>query len=126
MIDNEKIFGFGGQIGNGNQGFPWIALDDLLSALNFIICKKQIGVFNLTAPEQINNKQLTMHISKIWHRPSYIKLPSYIIRLFWGQMGEELLLNGNQAIPTNLLKSNFIFKYTNIIDCLRAIKQKTC
>ena len=118
------LFGLGGQIGHGQQGFPWIVLEDLLEALDFIIDKKYRGVFNLTAPEQINNAQLTKYIVEVWHRPKLIKMPSIIIKLLWGKMGEELLLNGNQAIPQRLINSGFKFKCPNILGCLHAIKEQ--
>ena len=118
------LFGLGGQISDGQQEFPWISLDDLLAALNFIIDKKEGGIFNLTAPEQINNKKLTQCIGKIWHRPIFMKMPPYIIKLLWGQMGVELLLNGSQVIPKRLINSGFSFKYSNILDCLSAINKR--
>jgi uncharacterized protein (TIGR01777 family) len=118
------LFGLGGQLGSGQQGFPWIALDDLLSALDFIIDKKYTGVFNFTAPEQINNEQLTKYIGQVWRRPIFMKMPACMIKLLWGQMGEEFLLNGNQALPQRLINSGFKFKYPNILSCLNVIKER--
>jgi len=118
------LFGLGGQLSDGQQYFSWIALDDLLVALNFIIDKKEAGIFNLTAPEQISNKKFTQCIGKIWHRPIFMKMPACVIRLLWGQMGDELLLNGSQVIPKRLIDSEFSFKYPNILDCLYAIRER--
>ncbi|MFN8769780.1 MAG: TIGR01777 family oxidoreductase [Neisseriaceae bacterium] len=120
------LFGVGGQLGNGQQGFPWIALEDLLSALDFIIEKGYGGIFNLTAPEKINNEQFTNCIGHIWHKPTFMKLPAWLIKLVWGQMGKELLLSGNQVIPQRLIDLNFTFKYPYIQNCLSAIKDSSC
>ncbi len=117
-----KLF-VGGKIGDGLQQFSWIALDDLISALDFIINKKIHGVINITAPEEINNKKLTASISSVWHRPSFITVPQYLVKILWGQMGDELLLNGVYAIPKRLISLNFNFKYPDILSCLTAIKQ---
>ena len=120
------MFGCGGRIGNGKQGFPWIALDDLLSALDFIINNPQNNIVNLTAPEYTNNTILTKTIGKIWHRPTLMNLPAWVIKLIFGQMGVELLLNGNNVKPQQLINAKFIFKYPDIESCLRAIKNKEC
>lgn len=117
------LFGLGGQIGNGLQGFSWIVLDDLLGSLDLIIDKEYGGIFNLTAPEQINNAQLTKDIGQVWHRPTFMKMPAGVVKLLWGQMGEELLLNGNQATPQRLISHGFRFKCPHILECLHAIKE---
>lgn len=117
--------GFGGKLGTGNQGFPWIALDDLMSALTLIIDDCWTGVVNLNAPKHINNVELTKAIGKVWQRPTYINLPAFLIKILYGQMGEELLLNGNEVIPKRLIEAKFNYTYPDVISCLMAIKEQS-
>ena len=115
--------GLGSKLGDGNQGFPWIALDDLLAALALVIDNTWTGVFNLTAPQQITNGQLTKAIGKLWNRSTYLNLPAFLIKLLYGQMGEELLLKGSKVIPQRLIAAKFNYSYPDIESCLIAIKE---
>ena len=119
-------FGVGGRFGDGTQPFSWIGLSDLLLAFEFIIDNSLTGIFNLNSPQHIDNQQLVNLISQIWHKPKFINFPSSIIKLIWGQMGDELLLNGCYADPTQLLEHKFIFKYPVLKDCLQAIQSNLC
>lgn len=125
----EKIllpfkFGLGGKIGSGQQAFPWVALDDLLSLMELVIDKSFGGIFNVTSPHLINNEQLTYAIAKVWHRPAFIKIPAWLIKLLLGQMGDELLLKGQYVISKRLKDISFEFKYPYITNCLQTIKNQ--
>lgn len=115
-------FCLGGKLGNGQQGFPWIALDDLLAALELIIENTLTGIFNLTVPQHITNTDLTKAIGKTWHRPTCFNLPPLLIKFLYGQMGKELLLQGTRVIPQRLIDLKFNYKYPDIYSCLNAIK----
>ncbi|MEA3445537.1 MAG: TIGR01777 family oxidoreductase, partial [Bacteroidota bacterium] len=85
MVRPYKI-GLGGRIGNGRQAFSFIHIDDLKKAiLLFIENKTMSGVFNLTAPETINNKEFSKALGKALKRPSFFIVPKFILRLFLGK-----------------------------------------
>lgn len=111
--------GFGGRIGSGKQWFSWIHRDDLINAVFHIISHKSIrGPINVTAPNPVTNKQFTEVLSRAVRRPAFFSLPSLYIKLVFGQMGEELLLNGQNVIPKLLMESNFDYKYPTLQDAL--------
>ncbi len=118
------LFYVGGRIGNGLQSLPWISLVDLLNILDLIIINRQTGVYNLVAPQIITNQQLTNSIGKIWKRPTFINMPAVIIKLLFGQMGEELFLNNLIVKSLKLETLTYKFNYPNIDNCLQAIKEK--
>jgi uncharacterized protein (TIGR01777 family) len=118
------LFGIGGKVGSGKQGFPWIALSDLLAALELIIDQQLTGVFNLVAPQHINNHELSQAISHVWHKPNLVTTPAWLIQLLFGQMGKELLLNGAEVVPSRLLQLGFQYKLPNLVSCLQAIKHQ--
>lgn len=113
----------GGRIGTGMQSFSWVALPDLLSALDYMLSQQCCGVYNLVAPNVVTNQQLSTHISQIWNRPSWLNLPAWLVKLIFGQLGEELFLNSINVRPTKLLDSSFIFLYPTIDSCLHAIRR---
>ncbi len=84
MIPPIRFF-VGGPIGNGRQWFPWIHIEDLISAIMFVIENKTVnGPLNFTAPKPARNIELVKTIAGILHRPAIMPAPSFIIRLILG------------------------------------------
>jgi NAD dependent epimerase/dehydratase family enzyme len=63
-----------------------------------------------------------MAISKTWQRPCFMSVPAWLIKLVFGQMGQELLLTGSIVRPTNLINQGFSFTTPDINSCLEYIK----
>lgn len=111
--------GLGGKIGNGEQMFSWVALNDVVNAFDFFISNKNThGIYNLTAPNPVSNKEFTHTLGKVLHRPTIFKIPGLVVRLLFGEMGEELLLKGQAVIPQKLLQEGFEFQYPKLEDAL--------
>ncbi len=112
----------GGPIGTGNQPFTWISLSDLCSAIDFVIEKKDIsGVINIVALKATSQIQLAHTIGKIMHRPSHIRIPALILKLFYGERAKELLLEGQHIVPKRLTEIGFEFQHPDIESALRVI-----
>ncbi|NVO01724.1 MAG: TIGR01777 family protein [Bacteroidetes bacterium] len=117
-------FGLGGKLGNGKQPFPWIYIDDLISAYIFAIENHQItGEYNLVSPETINNKEFTKMLSKFFSLPSFFRVPSFLLKILYGK-ASETLLNGQTVIPKKLLNQKFEFKYANLEKALTELFKK--
>lgn len=113
MIPPIRFF-VGGPIGNGRQWFPWIHIEDLLSAIMFILEDKAVsGSLNFTAPKSIRNIELVKTIAGLLHRPAFMPAPSFMIRLILGEFGSSILAS-QRVIPDKLLKYGFEFKYPDI------------
>ena len=110
---------FGAIIGSGQQIFSWIHIKDVIQAINFLI-EQQLPttVFNLTAPTLTTQKHFITSLSKRLHRPVWLHLPAWLIKISLGEMGEELLLNGSKIYPKNLLDHGFKFKFPLLEDAL--------
>jgi len=115
-------FFLGGTFGPGTQWVSWIHLSDVCRAMEFAITRKQVsGVYNLTAPQPITNRQMTQAMGKILNRPTFFALPSWIIKIRLGEMGEELLLAGQQAVPNRLIHDGFNFGFPDLNSALTDI-----
>ena len=120
MIPAFKFFA-GGPLGSGRQWFPWIHMDDLISAINFILENNGIkGPVNFCAPNPIRNRDFGRALGKVLKRPSFMKVPSFMIRLVVGEMG-TLLTNSQRVIPHKLLGHGFKFQYPDIDSALADI-----
>ena len=113
--------GLGGPIGNGNQWFPWIHLDDLLAALLFLLdapdCR---GPFNFTAQQPVRQKEFARQLGKTVHRPAFLPAPAFLMQLALGEFGRSLL-QGQRVIPRALNTYGFSFTYPELHAALKEI-----
>ncbi len=118
-------FWIGGHIGTGKQWFSWIHLEDEIRAITYLLENPQSkGAFNLTAPQPVTMKEFARSLGYAMKRPSWLQVPSIAIKLLMGQMGEEMVLNGQKVIPEKLMNQGFEFRYEKAKDALLEIYQK--
>ncbi len=104
--------GLGGRTGNGRQYISWISLDDVVSAIQFIIKNDKIeGPVNFVSPNPVTNKHFAKTLAKVLHRPAIFPLPAIIARLLLGEMADELLLSSIRVEPAVLMQNGFAFKH---------------
>ncbi len=113
-------FFVGGKVGSGKQFLSWIALEDtvdlILHALSTVALQ---GPVNAVAPNPVTNLEFTKILGRVLRRPTVFPVPAFIIRLAFGQMGEELLLASQRVEPTRLLTTGFAFRYPQLEGALR-------
>lgn len=115
------LFGLGGPIGDGRQWFPWIHLNDLLEAICFVINGSDLqGIFNMTAPGLVRQKDFARTLGRVLCRPAIIPAPAIIMKLLLGEFGQSLL-QGQKAIPKALVSSGFRFSYPDLQRALEEI-----
>lgn len=115
--------GVGGPLGNGQQWFSWIHMNDLARAFVFLLQRKDLaGAVNLCSPHPVRNKDLGKALGKVLHRPSILPAPGFIIRLILGELG-DVVLKGQRVIPRGLQDAGFSFQYPRIEAALQEILQ---
>ncbi len=117
-------YGLGGIIGNGQQYWSWVALEDVVgAALHALSHEGLSGPANVVSPNPVTNIDFTRAIAQVVRRPALFPLPPFAVRLFFGQMGEELLLASARVLPTKLEASGYKFRYPELkpalVDILR-------
>ncbi|HVV69527.1 MAG TPA: TIGR01777 family oxidoreductase [Gammaproteobacteria bacterium] len=110
--------GLGGRLGTGQQPFPWVALPDVVRAVDFIIQSGLSGAVNMVAPELVDQITFAKTLASVLHRPCIFAMPEWLLRKLFGQMAEELLLNGVKVMPVRLLQAGFEFKYPTLAQAL--------
>lgn len=106
--------GIGGVIGDGQQPFSYININDLTRAYHFMIEHTNLaGIFNLTTPNPTTNRGMTKALGKHLNKPTILPLPSFVLKLLLGE-GSSILTGGQTVLPKRLLKSGFIFEYETI------------
>jgi uncharacterized protein (TIGR01777 family) len=113
--------GLGGPVSHGDQGFPWIHLDDLLKAYLFSLENPETnGIFNLTAPEILTNNQFTKTLAAVVKRPAIFPVTQFALKMRYGE-GAVALLEGAFVEPFRLTESGFKFRYPNLQNALTQI-----
>ena len=111
----------GGPIVNGKQWFSWIHRDDMVGIIKCAVENKSIsGPVNATAPEPVTNRQFSAALGKALHRPSFLAVPGFAVRLSLGELG-GVLLTGQRVLPEKALKAGYIFKYAEVNEALKVI-----
>ena len=117
--------GAGGRIGNGRQGFPWIAIDDVVGAITFALHDDTLsGPMNLAAPAHTSNADFTRALAAVLSRPAFLPVPGFALRAAFGGMADEALLQGQYARPAALLRHGYEFLYPDLAGALRHVLQR--
>ena len=115
-------FGLGATLGDGQQWFSWIHLDDWVNSVLFLIDTPQVsGHFNLTAPSPVSNFDFTKTLAKTLGRPQFLTLPGFVVRALFGPMSDELLLAGQKVIPKALSDNGFKFRFPDLTQALNSL-----
>ncbi|MBJ7554023.1 TIGR01777 family oxidoreductase [Marinomonas spartinae] len=118
------LFGLGGKIGNGNQWFAWIHIDDVIKAINQALSdEKMQGAYNLVAPDIIQQKTFAKSFAASLNRPAVFPLPAFILELALGDMA-SLLTKGPKILPTRLTNEGVEFTYPAIDGALIAVQNR--
>jgi len=112
--------GLGGKIGSGAQYMSWIALDDVLYSLYQILMEPQMnGIYNLVSPASLTQAEFARTLAKTLKRPSIFKIPAFAIRTLFGEMGEEVLLQGQRVKPERLIEARHDFAFADLEKLLK-------
>jgi hypothetical protein len=109
----------GGPVGGGRQWLSWIHLADQIAALCYFIETEQArGVYNVTSPEPLTYAQFARAAGRVMHRPSFVPVPAFAVRLLFGEMATTVL-DGQRVIPRRLQEAGFAFRFPTIEAALR-------
>jgi len=108
-----RLFG-GGTVGSGRQMLSWIHIKDVVRAAIFCLEHPALaGPVNFTAPEPVAMKAFGQTIGKVLHRPHWLPVPGFMLKLLLGEMS-VLVLEGQTVLPNKLLDNGFAFSHPDL------------
>lgn len=114
-------FGAGGRLGSGRQWMSWIALEDEVGALRFLLDHEVRGPVDLTAPEPVTNAQLTTTLGRALHRPTLLPAPPFALRAVLGrERADGLLFVSQRVLPAVLQDAGYEFRQPRLDGALEA------
>ena len=118
--------GVGGRVGDGRQWMSWIALEDVVNGLKFLIADKTVhGPVNLVAPNPVTNAEFTKTLGRVLSRPTFFPVPAFAARLAFGELADALLLSSQKVEPSVLEDRGFLFSWPTLEPALRHLLNKS-
>jgi uncharacterized protein (TIGR01777 family) len=116
--------GAGGRLGSGRQWMPWIHIDDAVGLILFAMENAAgaplSGAVNATAPHPVTNDEFTRRLAAALHRPAIFPVPTFALKLLFGEMS-EVLLDSQRVLPAAAQAAGFRFRYPELSAALANI-----
>lgn len=114
-------WGLGGKLGKGVQYFPWIALEDMVNGILFLLDHSECrGAFNFAAPNPIKQHKFNRTLAQLLKRPAFATIPKWLLHFILGERA-NLLLESQNVVPEKLLNAGFKFQYADCKNYLEDI-----
>ncbi len=114
--------GLGGVVGSGEQFISWIALPDLVAAIEHVLGNPDLhGPLNAVSPHPVTQREFARTLGYVLRRPTVLPLPAFLARLLFGEVADEMLLASIRVDANRLLHSGFQFRYPELEGALRAL-----
>jgi uncharacterized protein (TIGR01777 family) len=106
--------GLGGRLGSGRQWMSWIARDDHIAALRFLIDGDLAGPVNLVAPHPVTNAGFTKALGAAVGRPAIFVVPPFALRVALDGLADEGALISLRIVPGRLAAAGFAFGHPEL------------
>jgi uncharacterized protein (TIGR01777 family) len=109
----------GGPLGDGQQLFTWVHIDDAVGLYQWVLGTDAIsGPVNVVAPDVRPQAQVARVLGAVLRRPSGLRTPTFALRLALGEQA-DLLLHGRRAVPGVPNAHGYGFRYAELEAALR-------
>lgn len=114
-------WGLGGRLGNGRQWFPWIHERDVVELIAWLLQKEQVhGPVNAVAPGIVTNREFTKELARQLHRPAWLPVPRFGLRLAIGEFADSLLASA-RVVPEVAHAGGYAFCFPRLDEALRDV-----
>jgi uncharacterized protein (TIGR01777 family) len=111
----------GGPIMPGTQWISWIHRDDVVGLIEWALTNPRIaGPVNAVAPSPVTMTGFCRMLGQVLHRPSWIPVPKFILKMVLGELG-SVLTTGQKVAPVMAQQGGYGFRYPVLEGALRAI-----
>ena len=117
MLPAFRAF-LGGPVGTGDQYMGWVHIDDAVRSLEHALDSQLAGPFNVTAPEPVTMETFAHVLGDSLGRPAVLRVPSFAVKLAFGEDRADSLLTGQRAVPKRLVDTGFAFAYPELPSAL--------
>jgi NAD dependent epimerase/dehydratase family enzyme len=96
----------------------------LVSIIEFALTAETLcGPVNAVSPNPLRNAEFARASTQALGQKRAIVMPTLLVRLTMGEMGEEFLLASRRIQPAKLLAAGYRFRFPDLADALRHEKE---
>jgi uncharacterized protein len=118
LMKRPASLGLGAAFGNGRQWMSWIHVEDLVRLIVFAVENPMlVGPVNGASPEPVTNAAFTKALGHALHRPAFLSVPKFALRLMLGEM-VEFLFDSLRVIPAAAMQAGFEFRFGRLTTAL--------
>ena len=111
----------GATLANGEQGFPWIHIQDVVKSLLFIINHAELkGAINLVGPQIIDQARFSDTLAETLDKKAFFRIPKFALKILFGEQS-LLFWGGQKVIPRVLQREGFRFDFPGVKEALKDI-----
>ncbi len=108
------------RFGDGRQWMSWVALDELPSIIEHALVTDALsGPVNVASPNPVRNAEFAETLARVLGRRQGWPMPAFLLRLFLGEMADQLMLGSRRLEPRKLLSTGYQFRYPELEIALR-------
>jgi uncharacterized protein (TIGR01777 family) len=124
VLGGDALQRMGFKAGNGQQWESWIAREELASIIDFALRTETLaGPVNAASPNPLRNAEFATTAIQALGQKSVSAMPSFMVRLAMGEMGQELILSSRRIQPARLLAAGYRFRFPELGQALRHEKE---
>ncbi|KIC69756.1 TIGR01777 family oxidoreductase [Pseudarthrobacter phenanthrenivorans] len=109
---NLARLGLGGHMGDGNQKFSWIHVEDLYRSIRFLHARTDVtGPVNVASPDVVSNRDLMRLVRRAYGARFGLPTPSWLLRAgaVLIRTETELVFKSRWVQPQKLLDAGFVY-----------------
>ena len=111
--------GGAGTIGGGAQRWSWIAMDDVVGAVEHVLHTEALsGAVNVVSPEVVTQREFAQTLRRVVGMPLGVPLAGWMARAGMGEMS-DVLLRDNAASAEKLVASGFVHELAGLEGAMR-------
>ncbi|MFA9477394.1 TIGR01777 family oxidoreductase [Phycisphaerales bacterium AB-hyl4] len=115
--------GLAGQLGDGQQWWSWVAMDDVIGAVFHALFDESsdapAGPMNVVSPNAVTNRTFTKTLGKVIRRPTIIPAPRFALHLAFGDMADDAMFASARVQPAVLERTGYEFAQPELEAALR-------
>jgi len=117
-------FGLGAKMDSGEQMMSWVHIDDVVNAFFYAVKNQSMsGIYNLTAPTPVSNRDFTLALAKAMHRKAWLTIPGFMLKWFKGEQS-SIIIEEKYALPKRLMEADFNFRNDTVQAAFKQIFRK--
>src|SRR5690606_26701583 len=120
LVPIFRLYG-GGPLGSGAQWMSWVHVDDVVGLVLHALDRDAVrGPVNAVAPDPRRNRDFMQALGDALHRPSWLPVPSFAMKLVLGEAG-DVLLGGQRVVPEVATSTGYAFQHPKLEGALAAL-----